>query len=111
MTQEQILSQLQSGKLSVQEAQALLGKQSAPPATLTYKVSRKGAISLYGLSQWPVTLYVDQWERLFSGADTFQEFVQTWEGKDYEGSGALTKGGPQVPYKARITRKCDKVKA
>lgn len=27
------------------------------------KISEKGAISIYGLGQWPVTLYFEQWER------------------------------------------------
>lgn len=30
---------------------------------LTCKVSEKGAVSVYGLGQWPVTLYSSQWER------------------------------------------------
>ncbi len=31
---------------------------------LSCKVSEKGAISVYGLGRFPVTLYVGQWERL-----------------------------------------------
>jgi hypothetical protein len=30
------------------------------------KVSTKGALSVYGLGRWPVTLYRSQWERLLS---------------------------------------------
>ena len=33
---------------------------------LTLKVSTKGAVSIYGLGKWPVTLYRSQAERLFS---------------------------------------------
>ena len=32
--------------------------------TLRFKVSEKGGISVYGLGRFPVTLYVEQWERL-----------------------------------------------
>ena len=31
---------------------------------LTCKVSEKGAISVYGLGRFPVTLYIGQWEKL-----------------------------------------------
>lgn len=31
---------------------------------LTFKVSDKGAVSVYGLGKWPVTLYQEQWEKL-----------------------------------------------
>ncbi len=36
------------------------------PQRLTAKVSPKGAVSLYGLQRFPVTLYANQWKRLFS---------------------------------------------
>jgi hypothetical protein len=31
---------------------------------ITYKVSEKGALSVYGMGRFPVTLYAEQWERL-----------------------------------------------
>ena len=31
---------------------------------LSFKVSQKGALSVYGLGRFPVTLYIGQWERL-----------------------------------------------
>ena len=31
---------------------------------LKMKVSKKGAISVYGLQRFPVTLYVEQWKRI-----------------------------------------------
>lgn len=33
---------------------------------ITYKVSEKGALSVYGMGRWPVTLYKEQWQRLFA---------------------------------------------
>jgi hypothetical protein len=34
---------------------------------LTLKVSRKGAVSVYGLGRFPVTLYASQFEKLLAG--------------------------------------------
>jgi hypothetical protein len=38
-------------------------------------VSPKGGISLYGLQRMPVTLYVEQWERLLGFADEIRKFM------------------------------------
>jgi hypothetical protein len=40
------------------------------------KVSEKGAISVYGLQRMPVTLYVEQWERLLAYAEEIKEFMK-----------------------------------
>jgi hypothetical protein len=42
---------------------------------LTFKVSLKGAISVYGLGRFPVTLYPEQWGKLF-GSTELAQFVQ-----------------------------------
>lgn len=45
--------------------------------SISAKVSEKGAISIYGLQRMPVTLYVEQWERLIPWlADNFGSFVK-----------------------------------
>ena len=80
-------------------------KARPTPGKITFAISRKGAIMARGMGRWPVTLYVEQWERLFDQSQEFKEFVEEWEGKDYEGSSALKAGGEKVPYTARITRK------
>lgn len=36
-----------------------------------------GAISVYGLQQFPVTLYASQWERLFGEIDNIKAFIAT----------------------------------
>lgn len=54
---------------------ALLTAQSAPKA-LTCKVSEKGALSVYGLGRFPVTLYRGQWERLFAAKDQLEAFMK-----------------------------------
>lgn len=51
-----------------------LAAASAPRA-LTMKVSEKGALSIYGLGRFPVTLYAGQWERLLGAADQIKAFM------------------------------------
>ena len=43
---------------------------------LSLKVSQKGAVSVYGLGRFPVTLYKEQWERLLDMADDIRRFIQ-----------------------------------
>ena len=43
--------------------------------TLYCKVSEKGAISVYGLQRMPVTLYVEQWQRLLDFSDEIRKFM------------------------------------
>lgn len=45
-------------------------------AGLTMKVSPKGALSVYGLGRFPVTLYKEQWLRLLEMADDIRGFVR-----------------------------------
>jgi hypothetical protein len=40
------------------------------------KVSEKGALSVYGLGRFPVTLYREQWEKLLTMADQIRQFIQ-----------------------------------
>ncbi len=42
----------------------------------SFKVSEKGAVSVYGLGRFPVTLYPEQWERLLSMADELRAFIE-----------------------------------
>ena len=39
------------------------------------KVSEKGAVSVYGMGRFPVTLYREQWEKLLSMSDQIKEFI------------------------------------
>ena len=42
---------------------------------MTFKVSEKGALSVYGIQRFPVSLYVDQWERIIKALPAMQEFI------------------------------------
>ena len=43
---------------------------------LALKVSEKGALSVYGMGRFPVTLYREQWEKLLAMSDQLREFIQ-----------------------------------
>jgi hypothetical protein len=43
---------------------------------MSLKVSEKGALSVYGLGRFPVTLYREQWEKLLAIADEIRQFIQ-----------------------------------
>lgn len=42
---------------------------------VTLRVSEKGAVSVYGLGRFPVTLYQEQWEKLLAHAADVQAFI------------------------------------
>jgi hypothetical protein len=42
---------------------------------ISLKVSEKGAVSLYGLGRFPVTLYKEQWDRLLGQGDQIRAFI------------------------------------
>ena len=46
---------------------------------LAMKVSEKGALSVYGMGRFPVTLYKEQWLRLLSMADEIKAFIEANE--------------------------------
>ena len=43
---------------------------------LSMKVSEKGALSVYGMGRFPVTLYKEQWLRLLTMADDIKSFIE-----------------------------------
>ena len=45
------------------------------------KVSAKGAVSLYGLGRFPVTLYKEQWTRVLDMADEIRAFIVEHDGE------------------------------
>jgi hypothetical protein len=47
-----------------------------PRGQTAMKVSEKGALSVYGLGRFPVTLYREQWEKLLGMSDEIRRFIQ-----------------------------------
>ena len=59
------------------ENESLRAKAKARAASrLHLKVSDKGAVSLYGMGKWPVTLYKGQWEVLLDNIETIKDFIK-----------------------------------
>jgi hypothetical protein len=54
---------------------AAMKADAATPQRLTIKRSEKGAVCVYGLGRFPVTLYASQWERLLTDADRIRAFI------------------------------------
>jgi hypothetical protein len=52
-------------------------KRPTSRGQMSLKVSEKGALSVYGLGRFPVTLYREQWEKLLGMADDIRTFIQT----------------------------------
>lgn len=55
------------------ENERLRARRAAGDVTL--RVSEKGAVSVYGLGRFPVTLYQEQWEKLLAHADDIRGFI------------------------------------
>jgi hypothetical protein len=55
---------------------AELEKQTRRAGNLEFRVSEKGAVSVYGMGRFPVTLYYEQWVRLLESADKLREFLE-----------------------------------
>jgi hypothetical protein len=48
---------------------------------ITLKVSEKGAVSLYGMGRFPVTLYKEQWLRILGNASEIETFIRDNESR------------------------------
>ena len=71
MSPEQTQELLQ--RLNILEAENANLKEAQKRNGLKMKVSQKGAVSVYGMGRFPVTLYADQWRRIDS------ELIQSGE--------------------------------
>lgn len=50
-------------------------KHGTKAGSLTFRVSEKGAVSVYGLGRFPVTLYQEQWDKLLAQAAELRQFI------------------------------------
>jgi hypothetical protein len=51
-------------------------KKPAARGAMSLKVSEKGALSVYGMGRFPVTLYREQWEKLLGMSDEIRKFIE-----------------------------------
>ena len=62
------------------ENEALKNKKQNP-AQLSMRVSEKGAVSVYGMGRFPVTLYKEQWLKLLSITEEIKKFIAVNDSK------------------------------
>jgi hypothetical protein len=55
---------------------ARLKQQAVKAGTLSFRVSEKGAVSVYGLGRFPVTLYQEQWDKLLGQVNELRQFIE-----------------------------------
>jgi len=75
MSDEELRAELERLKAENAALKARSGKG------ISMKVSEKGAVSVYGLGRFPVTLYQEQWTKLLDIADDIRAFIRENEGK------------------------------
>jgi hypothetical protein len=56
-------------------------KKTPRALSISYKVSEKGGLSVYGLGRFPVTLYKEQWKKLLEKKDEIISFLQEHDGE------------------------------
>ena len=69
MGEEQLRAELERLRA---ENETLKAKAVRP---IAIKVSEKGAVSVYGLGRFPVTLYKEQWLKLLGMAEEIRQFI------------------------------------
>lgn len=65
--------------LEAENAKLRANVRKAPGLSL--KVSQKGAISVYGMGRWPVTLYKEQMVKFLAYKDTIEQFMADNDGQ------------------------------
>lgn len=73
MEQTVTLEQLQAQIAALTLENAKLIRKANAKGSI--KVSDKGAVSVYGLGRFPVTLYASQWQALFERQDEIKDFI------------------------------------
>ena len=53
-----------------------LKAKEARSGNVSFKVSDKGGVSVYGLGRFPVTLYFEQWMKLLDRAQDLRGFLE-----------------------------------
>ena len=70
MTEEELKAEIERLKA---ENEAL---KTPTRGQISLKVSEKGAVSVYGLGRFPVTLYKEQWAKLLAESDQIKSFIE-----------------------------------
>jgi hypothetical protein len=66
----------------IEELEAQLAAEKAKQARAVYlKVSEKGGASLYGIRRFPITFYVEEWNRILDMESEIRSFLKAHEGE------------------------------
>ena len=69
-------------KQQVADLKAQLEAQKAAAKKSVYlKVSQKGAVSLYGIRRFPITFYLEEWNRILGMEGEIRAFLTEHEGE------------------------------
>lgn len=71
MNQEQLAQEI--ARLTLENERL---KSAAKAKGTGLKVSDKGAVSLYGMGRFPITLYKEQWVKVLAKAEEINAFIQ-----------------------------------
>lgn len=62
-------------QLRAENAKLKSGGAKPSRGEISFKVSEKGAVSVYGMGRFPVTLYKEQWIRLLGKSEELKKFI------------------------------------
>jgi len=66
----------------IAELEAQLAAEKAKQTRAVYlKVSEKGGASLYGIRRFPITFYVEEWNRILDMEPEIRSFLKAHEGE------------------------------
>lgn len=69
-------------KKRIAELESQLEGQKERAAKSVYlKVSQKGGVSLYGIRRFPITFYLEEWNRILEMSDEIRSFLREHEGE------------------------------
>jgi len=77
MDNKEMLEQI--AKLTAENEALKSRAEGTKDRALSFKVSQKGACSVYGVGRFPVTLYKQQWLKLFTNIEAIKAFIQANE--------------------------------
>ena len=75
MSREELEAELDRIGLELKEEKKRNARKSYSNGELEIKVSKKGAIQINGLRKLPITLYKQEWERIFPIIDIIKQFA------------------------------------
>jgi len=74
-TEEELKAEVARLKAEMEQLKARTSKG------ISLKVSEKGAVSVYGMGRFPVTLYKEQWLKLLDMNEDIRRFIQDNDSK------------------------------